>query len=564
MFTRIQASNMFSWESLDYKIPKGLSQVTGKNLDDGNGEAIGKSAIFNILCWTLFGKIPKDVRIDEVIRHGQKSCDAAVHLENGHTIVRTRNPNDLCILPSEGFETVRGKDAKETQILVEKLIGMSFETFCQAIYFSQNHDKKFITSNETEKAKILSDIQDLDKFDKARNGTISRLNVLLKETDQFSNLLWKNQTKQVQTQESINLLKQIISDFEVFKDSKIARLQQELQQTKSKLISLQKYDESKLISLKELLQYKKETKELGVDLAKTVDHIVELEKPTPHCKECGSILSSEQTDEHLKRYKQIKADITTRQVMIFTEFFDENTKPLTVNQVEVELEECKSNIAQSRYLNDVIIGLNRSLNQEATSNCERQDRELTHKIQELEALKIEETLLKETLSDINSQKHSLEVLKDGFKEIKSHVFGSVLIDLSIKATSYASELFEVPVSIRFHNESEGEISKIQTIIKVGEIIRSYGLLSGGQARRVQIATDLALSEIVSKRALNPINFRILDEASKDLSTPTIERLVSVLEGLAGSTVIVDHNPIINASISQVFDIQYENGISKEV
>ena len=119
MFKRITAENLFSWEKLDYTIPGGISQVTGWNSDDQSSEGSGKSSCFNILSWVLYGKIPKDAKIDDVIRQGQKSGSGVVELKSGQWIYRSRSPNKLQILEVNGTIT-QGKDAKETQLLINK------------------------------------------------------------------------------------------------------------------------------------------------------------------------------------------------------------------------------------------------------------------------------------------------------------------------------------------------------------------------------------------------------------------------------------------------------------
>ena len=79
MFNKIEASNLFSWEKLEYDVSKGISQIVGFNYDDNTSEGSGKSSIPNILCWVLYGKIPKEAKIDDVIREGAKSGWGCVH-----------------------------------------------------------------------------------------------------------------------------------------------------------------------------------------------------------------------------------------------------------------------------------------------------------------------------------------------------------------------------------------------------------------------------------------------------------------------------------------------------
>lgn len=170
MFKSIKAKNLFSWETLDYEVKTGISQISGYNFDDNSAEGSGKSSVPNILCWTLYGKIPKDVKIDDVVKEGAKGGYGEVELDTGYKIKRSRSPNILQIITPTNV-TNCGKDAKETQLMINKLIGMDFDAFCQTVYFAQNYTNKFISANELDKAKILSEVQDLTIFDKARKKT---------------------------------------------------------------------------------------------------------------------------------------------------------------------------------------------------------------------------------------------------------------------------------------------------------------------------------------------------------------------------------------------------------
>lgn len=162
-----------SWKDLEFNITKGATLVDGWNEDDQRSEGSGKSAVLNSICWAVFGKLPKDVNVDDVIKDGESSCLVMLEFDNGDAVVRSRKPNELYLIKS-GI-TVKGKDARETQIFIEEFIGCNFETFCQSVYFAQNYDKKFLSSNQEDKGKILSSIQNLQIFDKARKEAMDLL-----------------------------------------------------------------------------------------------------------------------------------------------------------------------------------------------------------------------------------------------------------------------------------------------------------------------------------------------------------------------------------------------------
>lgn len=166
MLTKIKGKNFLSWADLEFDVHSNVTLIDGYNYDDETSEGSGKSAIPNLLSWVLFGEFPKDVKIDEVIKFGEKSAGGAAYFDDGTTIIRTRKPNDLYIRKDD--KIIKGKDAGETQQLIQDYLGVTFKSFCQSSYFAQNYDKKFLVSNQEDKGKILSDIQDISIFDKAR------------------------------------------------------------------------------------------------------------------------------------------------------------------------------------------------------------------------------------------------------------------------------------------------------------------------------------------------------------------------------------------------------------
>lgn len=183
MLSKVTATNFLSWENLEFNVQAGVTLVDGWNEDDQTSEGSGKSAVPNAICWAIYGKLPKDVNTDDVIKFGESDCSVVLEFSDGTKIVRSRKPNDLQI--QIGGKTVKGKDARETQQLIQDYVGVTFESYCQSSYFAQNYAKKFLLSNQDEKGKILSDIQDISLFDKARKEVQDLLKL---ETDKVTTL----------------------------------------------------------------------------------------------------------------------------------------------------------------------------------------------------------------------------------------------------------------------------------------------------------------------------------------------------------------------------------------
>lgn len=99
--------------------------------------------------------------------------------------------------------------------------------------------------------------------------------------------------------------------------------------------------------------------------------------------------------------------------------------------------------------------------------------------------------------------------------------------------------------------------------------KSFGLLSGGEKRKVRIAASLALQDLVARRATKPIELFVGDEIDDALDTPGLERLTSILDEKAkerGTVLVISHNDLTDW-VSNVITVTKKAGratISEEV
>jgi DNA repair exonuclease SbcCD ATPase subunit len=618
MFSRITASNLFSWERLDYQIGSGVTQITGFNYDDNTSEGSGKSSIPNILCWTLYGRIPKSARIDDIIRQGSDSGRSTVFLLSGGSITRSRHPNDLYLKDASG-KVIKGKDAKDTQTLINAYIGLDFEAFCQSIYFAQNYPKKFITSNELEKSAILSEIQDLTVFDKARKRTLELIASVSSEISKMGSDFSKLGIQIEADAIIVDNLKKMMSSFDSEKASKVSRLRDKVSKIVVELISIegsqdtQSYIQAKNIELEEKEKSIKDLRLLGKQLndalneiklsnsekIKIVSNLKDVEKEIEnvkyeikshtvadhYCPICYSVLTEEGelrlSEMRIRNMSLLEGLMQDRlSIMEALESFKEKdsteliqnlqecsgkTEALLLEKSRIEKEIARLDRAEldkMRLYGD-LKSLEAEINLETNRKCNVDENLINSKEEMLSSqvskLDVLELQLQEKIKELSK----LELLKDGFKEIKSHIFQGLLEELSRKSTEYTQELFELPISIRFFNEDEeGNVSKILTEVTLDGITRPLAMFSGGQGRRIEIGTSLALADLIESRSSKDISFRILDEPMKDLSESSQEKVVELLRKLPGTTIIIEHSPVTKAIVNETFHVEYREGVSK--
>lgn len=623
MIKKIVAANFLSWKVLEFDINSGITLIDGWNYDDETSEGSGKSAILNALSWGLYGKLPKDTKIDDVISHGQKTCLVALEFED-FTIVRSRNPNKL---------TVNGKqekDTKKTQQLINRIVGLSFETFCQSIYFPQNYAKKFLTSTQEEKSKILSEIQELELFDDARKEMLKKDKELSENLYTLKLELSKNETKIIEADSKIKLNIKELEKIDLEKESQLELLNlqinnynenvNELKKEKESLF-IQKYEvqtnlecfnekdilehiekfkteinvlrveEQLLNDVKRLNQKKEiEKQQLNLQRDKIIEEIKQIGKqlkdPTHRCHVCNSelgeldvdsikknlILKDQEFEENrlkiakIKEQPEIDLEVIKSQILTVKSQLDEYSSHL--NTINSHKQHIKYIDQESLKIEDKI----KKLKETNVKNLMKKEEKLTNfKDFEKEQIQKEIDSLKETIKkltknlhnlntsikDIEAELHKIGLLKNGFKEIKSVIFNNVLNQLQTKTNQYLSPLFEVPINVIFKNEK----MKITTEIYINNQKFSLGLLSGGQFRRVNLAVDLALSDIVTQRSSTQFNLLIIDEYFKDLSEESMYKCLNLLESLNKSILIIEHNSIFKSAINNIKKIELRNGIS---
>ena len=88
-------------------------------------------------------------------------------------------------------------------------------------------------------------------------------------------------------------------------------------------------------------------------------------------------------------------------------------------------------------------------------------------------------------------------------------------------------------------------------------------LSGGEKRKVRLATAMALQDLVATRAAKPINLLIADEVDHALDEAGLERLMGLLENKAkerGTVLVISHNSLADWC-DQIITVSKEAGVS---
>ena len=280
-----------------------------------------------------------------------------------------------------------------------------------------------------------------------------------------------------------------------------------------------------------------------------------IDNPHKDCPTCGTILETRETKEIERKWLYLREELQE---------FSMPPKPQDPREIRREISQLHRDIREGERNNGnekvITTKLKYALQEieeakaiqveDVSSDVEALSEHLMDLQRAAESLR---AVLKETKQEYNR----LETLKKGFKEIKSFVFNSALKELTDKTNVYLTDLFEVPINIAFTNDN----MKIGMDVVYDGKVRGLGLLSGGQFRRVSLAVDLALSDIINTRKGSKFNLLILDEYFKDLSEQSMEKCLKLLERLGKSTILIEHNSIFKSIVDKTFEVELVGGVS---
>ncbi len=615
------------WDFCQFKKAKvplerqGLVWVGGVNRDtdsaDSNGA--GKSNLMKAIGWCLYGETPEPEPADHVIREGAKRARVVIKLEGGWKVCRERYKGAPRLTLSHDDKPVRGKRA-EIQEQITNLIGLSWRAFLNTTFYASRDGRRFVnpkTSNadrqeilfnilrghiyagalewvREEAKKLAAEISDLEVQITEAKGQLAALD--------FDRLKERRKAWEGQRSARIDAVKarcrELAESVKKAKKGVSGRGQLERQIEKAKLrFRRAEVAQMKAIDLaRGMAPALENASKLKVALQANEEalrtrkaELARLRK-LDRCPTCRRALKGANAAEYLAtldheldakalesvgwvaNLMELEKDIEKRTAEI------EELRALDAGRLNTEIQRLEVDLATIGYVQNTIRQTVAEF-KERREDIRRQRVEANPYDEELEVARAKSRKAKDRVSVARGEIERLskelahwEFWKKGFSAsgLPSFALDAVMPELTERANHYLEMLSDGSISVMFSTQreltsSKGEYRDEITITWVIEGVKDRNP-SGGQWRKIEIATDLALMDLALSQDAGALDFLALDEVlDGGLDAVGRLRLITLLHEarkLKGTIFVVSHD----ADLAGVFDrslmVTKRNGVAK--
>jgi DNA repair exonuclease SbcCD ATPase subunit len=599
---------------------RGLLLIQGVNGDDPSAESngAGKSSVVDALCWGIFGTTARGVTGDAVVNKTAKK-DCCVHTtmiegDKQYRIVRWRKgstyKNSLMVYEKDltsGAEADLSKGTdKETQEVVNKLMGCSLDVFMAAVYAGQEcmpdlpgmTDKQLkLLIEEAAGVEVLS-----EAYAEARSRHIaakSRLDGVVAEQAKAINDKTRLDAELVgqgiqsnafedgrrdrakaELAKVLPVQKQIAEAEEALKawDEPAARKELDEIEVKIKAHDAEKaelrrlenesYEAEKVVALgRSALTTKKRDLEIAETELKSIES--QIGKP---CGECGKTYCEHDLEAARQARSESIAALKASMVPMVTEL----RKKIAAMEEAAEkagvfakgMTDITAAATRQRELSNLlnaidaakrkVEGLKKDVETiKAAANAKLSETNPWTKAIEAKKAEVErnDDLILKLNEKVEEQGAEVELLANAVKVfgpagVRAHILDTVTPYLNDRTREYLGALADGNIHATWATlakTAKGDLKeKFNIDVTNDKGAESFAGLSGGEKRKVRLATAMALQDMVASRATKPIEIFIADEVDHALDESGLERLMGVLERKArerGTVLVISHNSL---------------------
>lgn len=598
---------------------RGLQLIQGVNDDDSSATSngAGKSSMVDAICWCLYGVTARDVKGDAVVNLGaKKDCRVSLMMSNGasiYCVTRYRKHKtgkntlsvEMMTEPATPIDLSKGTDT-ETQKVVEKLIGCSYEVFMAAVYSGQEVMPDLPKMKDRDLKTLIEEAAGLQRIERAYELARERMNTdkaaqaaLQGRVDGFKVAVARVEgslaevTERVATWEAGRTVRvaetnghitSVSHDMDVAcKDRDMltpgmlaaaaANAKIEVALADHKKIEANAAAAESTVRRAELAIDTGSLKRLAEEVKRNEDLIAnaatEVKKP---CTECGTVLETMTAEDyvahragHLEtaQNKLETAKIVARTKMAELLALRETAKlaRAAVPDVTALSKEHSANRLVGDAWNKLADVYTRTANDYAALRDQLALR-TTEPNPNASALTLCQKQLKEQSDSLAAALTTLDAVTKNFAistavvkvfgpaGVRAQILDAVTPYLNSRTADYLSALSDGEIQATWTTltrAASGDLKeKFSIDVNHSKGGDSFAALSGGEKRKVRLSTALALQDLVASRATQPLNLWIGDEVDDALDPAGLERLMTILERRArerGTVIVISHSDL---------------------
>lgn len=605
---------------------QGLVLVLGENNDttaaDSNGS--GKSTLFKALSWVLFGKTVDGIKGEEVIRAGQKLAMVELKFSINDTeymVVRYKGvskPETLRLGYRDG-KSLGTRTLKDNQELLEKLLGLDWLAFKNTVLYGQGDILHFADprTTDTQRKVVLSKILRLERLESARcvardkkasaSGVVARLDgeiaVLTGQLEAIDTNELKAAAKHWDSEREAKLSRIDVLLAEVSGELdtalKTARLLKEYEQRAEDIAgilaeckeahdSYQELKDSVNDVDRQLIKLGRDHRAADQKLDEKSKIIMGLE--AGECPICGAPASGTHAKMRIAEFKtELVVLLEQRNQIIQTEestreqrngiaqqlseldrdaFIERNEWAARANSIADAIAELRIKASRVDDLNNRKMTLTMDREQIAAEEnpYRRQLKEQCKRSVEIKKeIDTKTSLMQAAKRD--SELYDFWVKGFGPGGLPSYLLDSVVPVVTERANYYLEILSDGDLRVQLDTlttlkgGSTRDKLEITTTIEGKENVAP----SGGQLKKMTLACDLALMDLLANREGLSVNLLLLDEVLDGLDATGRARVMDLLEVLRAqrSTImVISHDPEIAEKFSKIMMVTKRKGVAK--
>lgn len=543
----------------------GLTLVTGENLDasttSSNGS--GKTTVFKAVSWALFGRTVDGLSTNVVTTGYSRVEVKLMFLVDGvgHTVTRSRTKSSSSLLLwSGGFDLTQNNKAR-TQQSIEDLIGVDFCGFRCCALFGQGDTARFAspTMTDAERKRILTGLLDLEKYDRARTHAKKEVMRYRETVNEVSEKVYKlggeisrDEAKLARFKGEEAVLLEILTDGAARQDKlcEIIALSKNttkrLQRNLSPLPSLLDDLRGELAEVQKLQALALKTMQVTGATIKSERAFVSAVSAGGDCPTCRQSLDDVGTES--AKGREAKALARRKSLKVQTGELSEEGDDLEgeIRQTQRSIRELESELVleeakrQSKAEDHEDLELRISSVQTNLSDLEQSVVKTELKIDKAKQKILAEQVIAKALNLELSAWDWWSRTGFGSKGVPAYAIEQALPALNCATNTHLSVLSGGDLSVCWTATTPGGKGKDKEQLTCNMVIDGVEghAPSGGQLKKIELATELALAEIVADSGQATFDFIFFDEAFDGLDATARGHVVEWLATLPHTTVLV--------------------------